>query len=106
MRGLQLKAQRERALQLKAQQVLQFTCFTGTKVLILTQEGASGEGVAALRTTVLELQRETDAAQGAAGAQFTCVTSTKVLILTQKLGKECASVRAQRRSRCSIYLLY
>jgi hypothetical protein len=103
---LQLKAQRERASQLqrKAQQVLQFTCFTSTKVQILTQKGASEEGVAALRTTILELQRERDAArgeeeavaalvaalrttilelqrerdaaQGAAGAQFTCFTST------------------------------
>jgi hypothetical protein len=50
----------------------------------------SEEAVAALRTTILELQRERDAAQCAAGTQFTCFTRTYVQILAQKVGKETA----------------
>ena len=47
-------------LQSGRQQGTQFTCFTGTKIQILTQSGRQQ------------------------GTQFTCFTGTKVQILTQK----------------------
>jgi hypothetical protein len=69
----------------------QFTCFTGTKVQILTHAKSTS----------------TDAAhpQEILGTQFTCFTGTKVQILTQKaLVESNFIIRGYKAG--SVYLLY
>jgi hypothetical protein len=87
----------------------QFTCFTGTKVQILTLRVRrptckSGPLVAPIRSVISSSRKRLNRpprkkVAGEAGARFTCFTGTRVQILTQLL-------RLREGSRCSVYLLY
>ena len=76
-----------------------FTCFTGTKVQILT-------GEAGQTTEAIELGETNEYCDALRFTCFTCFTSTKVHILTGEVGQTTEAIELKTEYCDAVYLLF